>query len=138
MLGFLAIGFWALRLLGDFWGRILTRGGFNCSRNNGFSQLLPSFALAMIGVGLAAPAAMSQTPWVAGASYIASSFFLYHNGLGARRDHAGDRHAGDDGAGGNDLAGIHPQCQALPGGSHEKGAIDLVGRELRLNSRDRR
>ncbi|SHE32492.1 hypothetical protein SAMN02745148_00140 [Modicisalibacter ilicicola DSM 19980] len=76
MLGFLAIGVWALRLLGDFWGRILTRGGFDCSRNNGFSQLLPSFALAMIGVGLAAPAAMSQTPWVAGVSYIASSFFI--------------------------------------------------------------
>lgn len=76
MLAFLAIGVWALRLLGDFWGRILTRGGFDCSRNNGFSQLLPSFALAMIGVGLAAPAAMSQTPWVAGVSYITSSFFI--------------------------------------------------------------
>ena len=76
LIAFLAIGGWALRLLGDFWGRILTDGGFDCARNNSFAQLLPTFALAMIGVGLAAPAAMSETAWVAGISYIASSLFI--------------------------------------------------------------
>jgi len=73
---FLAIGAWALALLRDFWGRILATGGFDCSRNNSFGQLLPAFALSMVGVGLAAPAAMSTQPWLAGVSYIVSSFFI--------------------------------------------------------------
>jgi len=76
LLGFLAVGAWTLALMGDFWGRILTKGTFDCTRNNSFGQLLPAFALAMVGVGLAAPAAMSQTAWVAGVSYIASSLFV--------------------------------------------------------------
>lgn len=76
LIAFLAIGAWALRLLGEFWGRILTVGGFDPAKNNSFAQLLPAFALSMIGVGLAAPAAMSTTAWVAGISYIASSFFI--------------------------------------------------------------
>ena len=76
LVAFLAVGVWALRLLGDFWGRILTVGGFDCTKNNSFAQLLPAFALAMVGVGLAAPAAISTTAWVAGVSYIASSFFI--------------------------------------------------------------
>ena len=73
---FLLVGVWALRLLADFWGRVLTTGGFDCTKNNGFAQLLPAFALAMVGVGLAAPASMSVTPWIAGLSYLLSSAFL--------------------------------------------------------------
>jgi len=76
LLAFLLIGGWALRLMADFWGRVLTTGSFDCSRNNSFGQLLPAFALAMVGVGLAAPAAMSETAWVAGVSYLASSLFV--------------------------------------------------------------
>lgn len=76
MVGFLAVGAWALAILRDFWGRILTTGEFDCSRNNSFGQLLPAFALSMVGVGLAAPAAMSAQPWIAGLSYIVSSFFI--------------------------------------------------------------
>lgn len=75
MIAFLLVGFWALNLLGDFYGRVLTKGGFDCTRNNSFAQMLPAFALAMVGVGLAAPAAMSHTHWVAGLSYLLSSFF---------------------------------------------------------------
>lgn len=73
---FLLIGVWALRMLGHFWGRVLTVGGFDCSKNNSFAQLLPAFALSMIGVGLAAPAAMSAEPATAGVSYILSTFFI--------------------------------------------------------------
>ena len=76
LLGFLAVGAWALALMGNFWGRILTKGTFDCAHNNSFGQLLPAFALAMVGVGLAAPAAMSQTAWVAGISYVSSSLFV--------------------------------------------------------------
>lgn len=76
LLAFLAVGLWALRLTGEFWGRILTVGGFDCARNNNFSQLLPAFAMAMVAVGLAAPAALSQSTVVAGVSYLASSLFI--------------------------------------------------------------
>jgi hypothetical protein len=76
LVAFLAVGWWAVALLSDFWGRVLTRGGFDCAQNNSFAQMLPAFALAMIGVGLAAPAAMSQTPWIAGVSYLLSSLFV--------------------------------------------------------------
>ena len=76
MLAFLTVGVWALRLMGHFWGRIFVQGGFDCSKNNSFAQLLPAFALSMVGVGLAAPAAMSTTPWISAVSYIASSFFV--------------------------------------------------------------
>lgn len=76
MLAFLAIGFYAFRLLGDFFGRVMTAGGFDCAKNNSFAQILPAFALAMVGVGLAAPAAMSLTKWVAATSFILSSFFI--------------------------------------------------------------
>ncbi|MFB1486405.1 MULTISPECIES: Crp/Fnr family transcriptional regulator [unclassified Thiocapsa] len=73
---FLLVGIWALSLLGDFYGRVLTQGGFDCGRNNSFAQMLPAFALVMVGVGLSAPAAMSVTPWIAGLGYVLSTFFI--------------------------------------------------------------
>lgn len=76
MVAFLAVGVWALALLRDFWGRVLTEGNFDCTKNNSFAQLLPAFALAMIGVGLAAPAAMSETPQTILTSLVLSSFFI--------------------------------------------------------------
>lgn len=76
MVAFLAVGGYAFLLLGDFFGRVLTKGGFDCARNNSFSQMLPAFALSMVAVGLSAPASMSVTPLTAGISYIASSFFM--------------------------------------------------------------
>lgn len=76
LLAFFAIGVFAFWTLGDFFGRVLTQGGLDCSKNNSFSQLLPAFALAMVGVGLAAPAAMSTVKAVAATSYILSSFFI--------------------------------------------------------------
>ena len=73
---FLAIGLWAFRLIGDFLGRVLTGGGvFDVTANNSFAQLLPAFALSMVGVGLAAPAAMSAQPVVVGVSVVLSTFF---------------------------------------------------------------
>ena len=75
---FLAIGLWALRTIGDFLGRILSEGGaFDMTANNSFAQLLPAFALSMVGVGLAAPAAMSLNAVTVGASLILSTFFAF-------------------------------------------------------------
>lgn len=76
MVAFALIGVYALRLIGDFLGRVLTKGGlFDVTAHNSFAQLLPAFALAMIGVGFAAPAAMSSTPVVVGTSLVISTFF---------------------------------------------------------------
>ena len=76
MVAFLAVGWLAFRQLGGFIARVTAPGGFDCARNNSFAQMLPAFALAMTGVGLAAPAALSANGTVAGISLIVSSFFL--------------------------------------------------------------
>ncbi|MGB0959242.1 MAG: TsoY family (seleno)protein [Halocynthiibacter sp.] len=76
LIAFLAIGYLAFRQLGTFIGRLAERGGFNCEANNSFAQMMPAFALAMVGVGLSAPAALSTVKVVAGISLVASTFFL--------------------------------------------------------------
>ena len=77
MMTFVLIGWIAFRQIGDFLGRVLVSGGgFSHAANNSYAQLLPAFALAMVGVGLAAPAALSTSSMVAGLSVIASTFFL--------------------------------------------------------------
>jgi len=76
LVAFLAIGVWALSIIGDFLGRVLTRGGvFDVTAHNSFAQLLPAFAIAMVGVGLAAPAAMSTNTVTVGLSLVLSTFF---------------------------------------------------------------
>ncbi len=76
LLAFLAVGVLALRIMGRFIGRVLTEGGFNCAANNSFGQMLPAFAFAMTGVGMAAPAALSHNVAIAGTALVLSSFFL--------------------------------------------------------------
>lgn len=76
MIAFLVIGAYGLAIMRDFFGRVLIKGGFDCAKNNSFAQVLPAFAFSMVGVGLAAPAAMSGLPVVAGLSFILSSFFI--------------------------------------------------------------
>jgi hypothetical protein len=76
LVAFAAIGWLAFRFLGDFLGRVLTKGGvFDVTAHNSFAQLLPAFALSMVAVGFAAPAAMSVTPLTIGISVIGSTFF---------------------------------------------------------------
>ncbi|WP_270725669.1 TsoY family (seleno)protein [Shimia sp. Alg240-R146] len=76
MIAFIAIGAYGLMIMRDFFGRVMVKGGFDCAKNNSFAQVLPAFAFAMVGVGLAAPAAMSSLPVVVGLSFILSSFFI--------------------------------------------------------------
>ncbi len=76
MIAFAIIGFIALRPISLFLGRVLSQGGiFDVTANNSFAQLLPAFALAMVGVGFSAPAAMSDNATVVGISLIASTLF---------------------------------------------------------------
>ena len=73
LVAFLAIGVIAFRRIGDFLGRVLSEGGvFDVTANNSFAQLLPAFALAMVAVGLSAPAAMSTVPLTVGIALVLS------------------------------------------------------------------
>lgn len=81
MITFLAIGAYGFKLYGGFLGRVLTEGGFKCAANNNFGQILPAFAFAMVGVGLAAPAALSTVPALAALGLVFSTFFLMTAGL---------------------------------------------------------
>ena len=81
MVTFIGIGIYAFRLYGAFLSRVLVEGGFNCAANNNFGQVLPAFAFAMVGVGLAAPAAMSTVPGLAATGLVLSSFFFMTSAL---------------------------------------------------------
>lgn len=73
MAAFFVIGVWALRL----YGRVLRHAaeGLDIGSGANLAQVLPAFALAMVSVGFAAPAAMSHIPSVVGVSLVFSSFF---------------------------------------------------------------
>ena len=75
LVAFVGIGLWALTMLGHFIGRVLSEKSFDLEANNSFAQLMPGFALAMVAVGLAAPAAMSTTPMTVAISLVLSTFF---------------------------------------------------------------
>ena len=76
IIAFLLIGLYAFKLLGAFFGRVMAEGGFDLKANNSFAQLLPAFALAMVSVGLAAPAAMSTNTMVVGIATPLAIFFI--------------------------------------------------------------
>ncbi len=76
IIAFLAIGVYAMKLLASFFGRVLGKSGFDMTANNSFAQLLPAFALSMVAVGLAAPAAMSQNALVVGFAHSFATFFM--------------------------------------------------------------
>jgi hypothetical protein len=73
LIAFVLLGAMTLRIIGRFLGRIMSEPEqFNTKANNSFAQALPAFALAMVAVGLSAPAAMSQTPAIVGTSLVLS------------------------------------------------------------------
>jgi len=73
---FLVTGLLALAQLDPFYGRIFGKGGFDWAGNNSFAQVMPAFALGMVGVGLSASAAMSANPATAGAAIVLAVVFL--------------------------------------------------------------
>jgi len=60
LLGFMVVGFFALKIFFEYFSRLLVKGDFDFSKNNNLSQMISIFAFAMIGVGFAAPGAMSH------------------------------------------------------------------------------
>lgn len=76
MAAFFAVGVLALRTFADIFGRAISNGHFDCARNNNLTQMLAAFAFAMVGVGLAAPAAMSTVKLTIGLSILGAIFFI--------------------------------------------------------------
>ena len=76
IIAFALTGVLALAQMGRFVGQVLAKGKFNLAANNSFAQVLPAFAVAMIGVGFSAPAALSGNAVIAGIALIASTLFL--------------------------------------------------------------
>lgn len=72
---FAVIGIWGLSIFGDFMGRVLTQGGFDCAKNNSLGQMISVFAFAMTGVGFSASAAMSHNLTVSAIAFIGAAFF---------------------------------------------------------------
>lgn len=75
LIAFGGLAVWSFALIGTFLGRILSKGGaFDTAANNSFAQLMPAFALAMIAVGLSAPASMSAAPATVAIAVLLSAF----------------------------------------------------------------
>lgn len=72
---YLAVGLYALTLFTQFLSRLITSGNFDCMQNNNLGQMLAIFAFAMIGVGFAAPGAMSHQAQVNATGIFLSIFF---------------------------------------------------------------
>lgn len=76
LIAFAAIGAMAFSMIGTFLGRVLSKGGvFDVTAHNSFAQLLPAFSISMVGVGFAAPAAMSTTPATVAIALVLSTVF---------------------------------------------------------------
>ncbi len=75
-LAFLLTGAYALKIYGEFIGRVLTSGAFEFDKNSNFTQMLAVFAFSMVSVGLAAPAAMSQYAGVSAFGLFFSILFM--------------------------------------------------------------
>ncbi len=71
-----AIGIYALKIFSAYFSRLIIKGDFDFINNNSLSQLLASFAFAMVGVGLAAPGAMSHNLAVSVPGILGAVFFV--------------------------------------------------------------
>lgn len=76
IVGYLIIGFFSLRTLFRYYHRLFLMGNFNFDSNNHLAQLIAAFSVAMVGVGFAGPAAISQTQGTATLALILSIGFI--------------------------------------------------------------
>lgn len=75
ILGFLGVGIYALNILGVYFTRLFVNADFDFSKNNSLAPMVSIFALSMIAVGLAAPAAMSDIAGLVALSLFVAIFF---------------------------------------------------------------
>lgn len=75
LIGFIVVGYFALKIFFEYFSRLLTTGDFDFSKNNNLSQMISIFALSMIAVGFAAPGAMSHNIIVNSIGIFGALFF---------------------------------------------------------------
>ncbi len=75
LLGFVVVGFYALKIFSEYFTRIIVDGSFDFVKNNNLSQMIAIFAFSMISVGFAAPGAMSHDKLVAAIGLFFAIFF---------------------------------------------------------------
>lgn len=76
LLGFAIAGYYAIKIFMDYFSRLLQKGDFDFTKNNNLSQMISIFAFAMIGVGFAAPGAMSHYIVINAIGIFGAIFFL--------------------------------------------------------------
>jgi len=76
LIGFGAVGIYAMKILTTYFARTLANGNVDFSKNNSLAPMIAIFALSMIAVGFAAPAMMSETPLTATLGLLGSLFFF--------------------------------------------------------------
>ena len=75
LLGFIVIGYYAIKIFMEYFSRLLTNGDFDFTKNNNLSQMMSIFAFVMVGVGCAAPGAMSHNLTVNAIGIFGAIFF---------------------------------------------------------------
>jgi hypothetical protein len=75
LLGFLATGVVAVKIFLEYFSRLLIKGDFDFTQNNSLAQMISIFAFAMIGVGFAAPGAMSTIVQINAIGIFGAIFF---------------------------------------------------------------
>ena len=73
---FVIAGYYVLKIFAEYLSRLLAHGDFDFGQNNSLAQMLSVFAFTMVGVGFAAPAAMSKTLAVNAIGAFGSIFFI--------------------------------------------------------------
>ncbi len=73
---FVIAGYFVLKIFAEYLSRLLAHGDFDFGQNNSLAQMLSVFAFTMVGVGFAAPAAMSKTLAVNAIGTFGSIFFI--------------------------------------------------------------
>lgn len=75
LIGFIVTGFFALKIFFNYFTSVMIKGNFNFEQNNNLSQMISIFALSMVAVGFAAPAAMSHNLTVNVIGFFGAIFF---------------------------------------------------------------
>lgn len=75
LLGFIVAGYFALKIIFNYFSRLLTTGDFDFTKNNNLSQMISIFALSMVSVGFAAPGAMSHNLTINAIGIFGALFF---------------------------------------------------------------
>jgi len=76
ILGFLGVGIYAFRIFGEYFINLIINGNKEWEGNNNLVQLLSVFAFSMIGVGFAAPGAMSHIKLINAIGLFLSFLFI--------------------------------------------------------------